>query len=239
MRRIVEMGVSVFLVLSVLAGCSPGPGTSSETSRPVSTAPQTQNVSQTAAAPQTDVVPEFLDEEQQRQYLRAQEAYSQFTLNNDGFCSSYSEDELPETFELDGMQYIKANGQYTLWEDFERAMLEIFTPEYFQELNAGASYTDEGGVYHARTIFAEKDGNLYYSGGARGSNISYIGPDTFELTSETETEIKFDVVGRYAEPQQDESGNWVTGDDVSTTSFPIVLIKAQAGWRFSLFNLTY
>ena len=45
-------------------------------------------------------------------------------------------DDQTATVEQDGQTYYQSNGQYTTWEEYETAMLEVFTPEYLEKLNA-------------------------------------------------------------------------------------------------------
>ena len=169
-------------------------------------------------------VPDFLTREQQAVYRQASTAYKQFVYINDGFGSEQTGES---DFEIDDIQYYKCNGYITSWKDFESAMLSVFTPEYFDELNKMASYTDESGELHERTIFAEKDGDLYFSGGARGGNILFVPPETFKAIYKTDDEIQFEVIGTYSE------------DGADKERFPITMVKTDNGWRFSQFNIAY
>ena len=191
-------------------------------------------------------VPELLDAAQQVLYRRAKTAYKEFTYDNSGFESGGDGVSGP-TLEQGEMQYYKCNGTIGRWVDFESAMLALFTPGYFTELNDMASYVDGSGTYHRRAIFAEHEGDLYYSGGGRGGHMFFIGPETFELISQTEDEIRFYVVGNYDDFAEDAEGNLIRDDtgvykrvgNPTQEKKELVMEKGPDGWRFSVFAIAY
>ena len=175
-------------------------------------------------------IPSFLDEEQQILYKMAEDAYRQLTIHNEGFGS----DESGEHIEIDNRTYIQANGLYTKWDDFERAMLQLFTAEYLKQLLSPYRYTDSLGQEHFIHQFVQHEENLYYSYGARGGNITFIRIDKFELVEQTEEIIRFDVVGLYF----DEYSPTLDGS-THTVARPLEMVNTADGWRFSLFNVPY
>lgn len=189
-------------------------------------------------------VPNFLDVEQQVLYRKAKTAYMEFALDNDGFGSTGTGEPW---LEQDEMQYYKCNGTITKWADFEDSILSVFTSEYYEELNDRASYTDGDGVFHNRTIFMEQNGDLYYSGGARGGNISFVEPETFELKSQSDNEIQFYVIGMYDDFASDKDGNLIEdgkgnyqrAGNPTQEKYLLTMRKGPNGWRFSEFQLAY
>lgn len=86
--------------------------------------------------------------------------------------------------------FFVGDGSITTWDDFETAMLGLFTPEYLEELNINITVLEDG-TTRRYVHFADHQGQLAFTAGARGSNPAYLGPDTFELISRTEDEIRF------------------------------------------------
>ena len=70
------------------------------------------------------------------------------------------------------------------------------------------------------------------------SNITYLGPDTFELISQTEDEIRFYVIGTYRDYVENEAGELVQEGEITQRKYEIVLTHTENGWRFSKFALT-
>jgi beta-lactamase regulating signal transducer with metallopeptidase domain len=192
--------------------------------------------------------PDFLDAGQQRLYRQAQTAYKEFTFDNTGFGSIWNEGaDDAMLLEYNGMNYYKCNGYLVRWDAFESAMLSVFTPEYYEELNHFPSYTDKDGVFHNRTVFAELEGELYFSGGGRGGNMTFVGPETFELIAKDDDEISFYVIGTYDDYAEDEQGNLILDEDgeykraetPTQEKFRIVMKRVEEGWRFSEYQLAY
>lgn len=129
------------------------------------------------------------------------------------------------------------NGSITTWKDYETAMLGLFTSDYLEELNLTVTELEDGTTLRY-AHFADYQGQLAFSDGARGSNITYLGPDTFELISQTEDEIRFYVIGTYQDYVENEAGELVQEGEITQQKYEIVLTHTENGWRFSKFALT-
>lgn len=164
-------------------------------------------------------LPDFLDEEQQALYLRAKAIFPVFSGDTTNIDSMFGGEAGGESFEQDGVRYCISTGRYRQWADFMEMMRSIFTEEYIAELT-GAE-TDS-------PAFFEKDGLLCYLEGARGSRFGYQEPDEFQLTEETEEEVSFDLIGHYLP---------VGGGEIYTESYPIRMVRTEAGWRIAEFAL--
>lgn len=241
MKQAVILACALSLLL--LTACAGGQAQSSQSTqeKPAESSASSSSVAPEVAEqmnllePAEGPVPEFLDAEQQQLYRQAKTAFWEFTLNNDGFGST-APAELG--VEVDGLTYYPCDGSITSWADFESSMLSVFTQDYFTQLNNGASYTDEAGKEHIRTTFMEMDGKLYFICAARGANSRFIEPETFELISESDTEIKFNVVGQYRDISYTDGVESVA-DTPTTEKKPLTMVKGPDGWRFSEFSLAY
>ncbi len=162
-------------------------------------------------------LPDFLDEEQQALYLRAKAIFPVFSGDTTNIDSMFGGEAGGESFEQDGVRYCISTGRYRQWADFMEMMRSIFTEEYIAELT-GAE-TDS-------PAFFEKDGLLCYLEGARGSRFGYQESDEFQLTEETEEEVSFDLIGHYLP---------VGGGEIYTESYPIRMVRTEAGWRIAEF----
>lgn len=134
-------------------------------------------------------------------------------------------------------RFFVGDGSITTWNDFETAMLGLFTPDYLEALNININVLGDGTTYRY-VHFADYQGQLAFSDGARGSNNAYIPPDTFELISQTEDEIRFYVIGTYHAEEENEEGMLVWTDETTQQKYEIVLTHTENGWRFSKFALT-
>ena len=218
MKRWILLLCCILLALSV-TGCTGENSSSDSSSEPSSSQTQLQEDPvdpETAAALELVAesnceVPDFLTEEQQTLYRKARTAYAEFTLVATGFG--------------------------TTWNDFETAMLGLFTPDYLEALNININVLGDGTTYRY-VHFADYQGQLAFSDGARGSNITYLGPDTFELISQTEDEIRFYVIGTYQDYVENEAGELVQEGEITQQKYEIVLTHTENGWRFSQFALT-
>lgn len=129
-----------------------------------------------------------------------------------------------ETYTIAGVIYQEAIGEYTTFPKLEELCESVFTETYFDILNR----TDE-----EYSIFKEIDGKLYYLDTAKGGTFGYVPdeyPDTYELTSRTDTEICFNVIGHYK-----NSGGGDQIYSVGRYAFPITMVLQDDGWRFSQF----
>jgi len=173
-------------------------------------------------------VPDFLTEEQQYLYRCACSIYPTFTGNPD-HINDYPADEeytvayeAPIMIEVNSMElrYHAAKGKYRLWDDFVAMGTSIFTDSYFAELS---------------DMFHGVDGITRIPDVAKGSRWGYmedVQEDTFRLTSKTDTEIRFDVIGHYFSRTDDGE---VDLESMTTESFPIVMVLTNSGWRFDKF----
>lgn len=242
MKRWILLLCCILLALSV-TGCTGENSSSGSSSEPSSSQTQLQEDPvdpETAAAlelvAEADCeVPDFLTEEQQTLYRKAYTAYKQFALYTDGFGST---EWTPVTIEgNEEGRFFVGNGSITTWKDYETAMLGLFTPDYLEELNLTVTELEDGTTLRY-AHFADYQGQLAFSDGARGSNNAYIPPDTFELISQTEDEIRFYVIGTYQDYVENEAGELVQEGEITQRKYEIVLTHTENGWRFSQFALT-
>ena len=241
MKRWILLLCCILLALSV-TGCTGESSSSDSSSEPSSSQTQLQEDPvdpETAAAlelvAEADCeVPDFLTEEQQTLYRKAYTAYKQFALYTDGFGST---EYNPVTVEEYDNGFCVGNGSITTWKDYETAMLGLFTPDYLEELNLTVTELEDGTTLRY-AHFADYQGQLAFSDGARGSNNAYIPPDTFELISQTEDEIRFYVIGTYHAEEENEEGMLVWTDETTQKKYEIVLTHTENGWRISQFALT-
>ena len=162
-------------------------------------------------------LPDFLDEEQQALYLRAKAIFPVFSGETTLIDSLFGGEGTGQAFQLAGRWYHISTGRYRQWADFMEMMRSIFTEEYIAELTGADMETP---------IFFEKEGMLCYCEGSRGSRFGYQEPDEFQLTEETEEEISFDLIGHYLP---------VGGGEIYTESYPIRMVRTEAGWRVAEF----
>ena len=241
MKRWILLLCCILLALSV-TGCTGENSSSDSSSEPSSSQTQLQEDPvdpETAAALELVAesnceAPDFLTEEQQILYRKANTAYKQFALYTDGFGST---EWSPVTVEEYDNSFYVGNGSITTWKDYETAMLGLFTPDYLERLNLTVTELEDGTTLRY-ACFADYQGQLAFSDGARGSNITYLGPDTFELISQTEDEIRFYVIGTYHAEEENEEGMLVWTDETTQKKYEIVLTHTENGWRFSQFALT-
>lgn len=242
MKRWILLLCCILLALSV-TGCTGENSSSGSSSEPSSSQTQLQEDPvdpETAAAlelvAEADCeVPDFLTEEQQTLYRKARTAYAEFTLVATGFGTT---EWTPVTIEgNEEGRFFVGDGSITTWKDFETAMLGLFTPDYLEALNININVLGDGTTYRY-VHFADYQGQLAFSDGARGSNITYLGPDTFELISQTEDEIRFYVIGTYQDYVENEAGELVQEGEITQQKYEIVLTHTENGWRFSQFALT-
>lgn len=244
------LALAAALILS-LAACGPAPVPSDTPTPAVSaepTAAPTPTAPVLAAEPPlsertlAQPVPEFLDEEQQALFLHAYEASSFLFCGTDGYEHFLPEDGTWTTADyvvIDDMTYLVAQGRYARWEDFKAMMDGLFTAEYQDDL----LNTVVGGISYPRFTSTE-DGQLCFLETLKGSSIDYgfcDTPDSYELVSQTEDEIVFDLVGHYANldtAEFDEDGQPHPTEEY-TLSYPIRMERTDAGWRVAEFHLPY
>lgn len=241
MKKFILIVLSISILTITLCSC----GNKSDTKNVLSLPSQkTSNINPSNEPPLWEyaknlTVPDFLNKEQQNLYRRAYMIFPVFhgsTILIDDFplLEGQEKTEIKYTTYKD-MEYIISQGRYQNWNDFEAVMLNIFTENYYHELI---------GLNRKTPSFIEIDSKLCYIDAAMGSRLEYVQPDTFELISKTDKEIKFNVIGHYAEPREGEVDEEYIerrdkGEYDSTSKFPITMIKTTYGWRFSNFNVAF
>ena len=174
MKRWILLLCCILLALSV-TGCTGENSSSDSSSEPSSSQAQLQEDPvdpETAAALELVAesnceVPDFLTEEQQTLYRKARTAYAEFTLVATGFGTT---EWTPVTVEEYDNSFCVGNGSITTWKDYETAMLGLFTSDYLEELNLTVTELEDGTTLRY-AHFADYQGQLAFSDGARGSNI--------------------------------------------------------------------
>ena len=182
-------------------------------------------------------VPEFLDEEQQQLFLHAFCAISFLGGVSTGGVENFplADGSLPviENYacvELDGWTYVIAQWRYRRWEDFQAMLDGLFTPAYQEELLRPPQ--GDGTVLHR--FRPAEDGLMCFLEADRGSDLEYDWcetPDSYELTSRSEDEIRFDLIGHYAILGYDEETEMPVPEGEYTRRFPIRMEHTGQGWR--------
>lgn len=176
-------------------------------------------------------VPSFLTEEQQNLYRRAKMLYSILRSDPtriDEFPRKDGASYIPGYGELytifideEEFRFFPAYGRYEHWQTFLEMGQSIFTEAYFEEI-----YGD--------TFFEIAEHTFYrdVAGGSRWGYVPEYCPDTFELVSQTDTQIEFEVIGHYY------SSFHPTANDIpEEIRYPIKMILTENGWRFELFHV--
>ena len=185
-------------------------------------------------------VPEFLDEEQQALFLHAYEASSFLFCGTAGYEHFLPEDGTWTTADyvvIDDMTYLVAQGRYARWADFKAMMDGLFTAEYQDDL----LNTIVGGISHPLFTSTE-DGQLCFLDTQMGSDLEYgwcDTPDSYELVSQSEDEIVFDIIGHYVHLSSEVVDGKPVPLDEYTLSYPIRMERTDAGWRVAEFHLPY
>ena len=164
----------------------------------------------------------FLSEKQKQLYIEGRQTLNYFEVTT-GFDSML--DDLSDSIvEVDDLPYLPCKGgTYETWDDFYSGMMQLYTREYFEQINNDPDK------------YISIQGRLYFLDGARGTDPTYLGEetDTFILRSMNEKRIEFDLIGHYREV----GAAW---DDPSTTEYcSNVLEKTDEGWRFAKITLPY
>ncbi len=134
-----------------------------------------------------------------------------------------------ESVKMDNGTYRSVRGEYDTYEKFESLCLSVFTREYFDELNR-VTFTATNEEY---SCFIDIDGKFYYFDTAKGTSWGYAGyqyPDTYELVSKTEDEIRFNVIGYF------KSSHVSPIYTVDAQTYSVTLVRTGDGWRFSHFS---
>ncbi len=165
-------------------------------------------------------VPDFLNEEQQLLYRRANSLiHARWELGFGQYGSTTDDDDLIEV-EAGPYRYRSITGRYRRWEDFRAVMASVFTDELFDELNtldAGPFYIEHEGITcgidlaPVNVIWTETD-------------------DTFELVRESDDCIEFRIIAYGVEPYEDDRVK-------ITRTGSATMVKVEDGtWRVSSFH---
>ena len=187
-------------------------------------------------------VPDFLDVRQQTLYRQAAALYdAMFGGETTGIDYKFpAPDALLDaysTYTPDGSDYtyISSDCRWQSWADFDRVVHGVFTDRLWAELNE----TDLDG---SPSVYIEHDGQLYIldcSYGGQYYNNAF--PDEFTLVEQTDERIDFTVTAHYSYPYPREGESYEERDERMRTSceftltFPVVLLRTDAGWRFDVF----
>lgn len=187
-------------------------------------------------------LPEFMTGAQQSLYQRAYSLYTHILGGNPAQIDAWpAADPLPPAgeVEVDGQRYVPANGLYARWDDFESAVLSVFTPSFWEQRNRW-----EGKRYgEAYPLFVNVDGRTYYHPMSRASG-GYNGnfPETFWATEETDAALAFTMTGYYSNPclleGEDEAARaarYAAGYEY-VIEFPLRMVNTEEGWRFEEFR---
>lgn len=269
MRKTLIPAVALALLLTACAGQEAAgspprstPGASPTATAEATPAPTTEPTAQSTSDPQWEPdpdaeppildwmaeqpVPDFLTPEQQNLFLRAFSA-ANFLMG----CNTSAVDDYPladgsepdrnnyETVTLDnGYTYLLSVGRFARWDDFEAMLDSIFTPEYKETLLV--SEMSDGTSIPLFT--STEDGQLCYLDASRGSNLEYDladTPDTYELVSQSDDAVEFNLIGHYAAVDGTDEDGTPHEAGTYTESYPIRMERTADGWRVSEFHLPY
>lgn len=235
MKRLLPMLLAA-LALLALAGCGTEPNTPAE--------PESTEAYLTDEDVPLDervlarTVPDFLDAQQQLLYRQAAALYDamfggetlgidmDFPAPNSDKAAEYSAFYTPDGSEY---QYLRSEGRYQSWADFDRVVHGVFTDRLWTELNG-------------TPIYIEHDGQLYILDASYGDQYyNPVFPDEFTLVEQTDERIEFTVTAHYSYPYPRQGESYEERDERMKTSFeftltfPIVLLRTDEGWRFDTF----
>ena len=144
-------------------------------------------------------------------------------LPNSNFDGTIPYSELP-SHEKDGITYLYYEDSfYSSWDIFHSEYMKIFTEEYFNELNTGYDGTD---------YYIDVDGDLYYMDVSHATINTYLGSqyDRYELISETEDTIEFNIIAHYFE---------LESEIVTIQRLPVIFNKTVDGWKVAKHSLPW
>ena len=184
----------------------------------------------------TLAVPDFLDAQQQLLYRQTAALYdAMFGGETTGIDYAFpAPDPLPDeysTYTPDGSDhtYISSDCRYRNWADFDRVVHGVFTDRLWSELNG-------------TPLYIEHDGQLYILDCSYGDQYyNPVFPDEFTLVEQTDERIEFTVTAHYSYPYPREGESYEERDERLETSyeftltFPVVMLRTDAGWRFDVF----
>ena len=237
MKRLLSAFLAV-LALLALAGCGAQPGTPEEPDIPPADAEAYLTDADVPLDERalTRAAPDFLDAQQQLLYRQTAALYdAMFGGETTGIDTDFpaptgaSDEHGTYTPDDSEYAYIGSEGRYQDWADFDRVVHGVFTERLWSELNA-------------LPVYVEHDGQLYIldaSYGGQYYNDSF--PDEFALTAQTDERIEFTVTAHYSYPYPRQGESYEERDERIKTSyeftltFPVVLLRTDAGWRFDVF----
>lgn len=141
--------------------------------------------------------PDFLNEKQAEVYVKcysifklfdgASDTIDRFPLSKKTKIPDGSVENPKDEIIYNGWKYIASYGRYQNWDDFVLMCKNVFTDEYFMKINSNDT-------------FINRDGRLYYIDAIKGSEFGYSpqeNPDEYELISQTDELVKFNVIAHY------------------------------------------
>lgn len=170
---------------------------------------------------------DFLDDEQKQLFLDAMELLSACHLSPDHFCDkkktkNAKDREIEVKWGEDKYStcnYVLCkNDKFSTYDEFKDYVYSIFTKEYWDNIE------------HVDKSFIEKDGNLYCMFAARGSLMSFLGKNRYELISRTENKIEFYDISYYDWLQSYEG---TKPEWTQVVKNKAVLEKIDGEWKFS------
>ena len=232
MKRLLSVLLAALLLLA-LAGCAAEPA-APETADDYLTDEDVPLYERALAL----AVPDFLDAQQQLLYRQTAALYDAMfggeTLAIDMDFPAPDRDGPPVYtvgYTPDGSdhRYILSESRYRSWADFDRVVHGVFTDRLWSELNG-------------TPLYVEHDGQLYILDCSYGDQYyNPVFPDEFTLVEQTDERIEFTVTAHYSYPYPREGESYEERDKRLETSyeftltFPVVMLRTDAGWRFDVF----
>lgn len=180
-------------------------------------------------------VPDFLDARQQTLYRQAAALYdAMFGGETTGIDYKFpapgalTDEYIAYTPDGSDYTYISSHSRWS-WADFDRVVHGVFTDRLWSELNDTPVYVEHDGALY---ILDCSYGGQYYNN---------VFPDEFTLVGQTDERIDFTVTAHYSYPYPREGESYEERDERTKTSyeftltFPVVLLRTDAGWRFDVF----
>ena len=238
MKRLLSVLLAALLLLA-LAGCAAKPA-EPETTDDYLTDEDVPLYERALAL----AVPDFLDAQQQLLYRQTAALYDAMfggeTLAIDTDFPAPDRDGSPVYtvgYTPDGSdhRYILSESRYRSWADFDRVVHGVFTDRLWTDLN-------DTGLGDHSSLYIEHGGQLYILDCSYGDQYyNPVFPDEFVLVEQTDERVEFTVTAHYSYPYPREGESYEERDERLETSyeftltFPIVMLRTDAGWRFDVF----
>ena len=169
-----------------------------------------------------------VDDTNKALYAGAQAIYEEISL---GTLPTDQE----QTFEKDDYTYYKVDDpRFTTYDEFNTYLAQYFTESFIN-----------GEILSDSNLLLTKDdnGDLYFLGMGRGTNIYYAG-HTFEVDKEGEQEMTLRATAYYNnELDTDTAEPFFTApenpDDYTVQTYAFTLLPVDGAWRFDNFHLFY